>query len=235
MDGNDNLLLASLPPAQRDRWERDLALVELHAGQVLHEPSVRVEHVYWPISAIVSLSQVVGTGATAEVAVVGPEGLVGMAAFLGGGAALSRAVVQHAGRAWRQDAGALKREFDQGAELMAMLLRYAQVMITQTAQSVVCIRHHELEQQVCRWLLLRLDRMHSCELNITQALIAKFLGVRREGVTEVAGRLQRTGVLRYSRGHIVVLDRAALERVSCECYRVIRGEYHRLLAPHLAH
>jgi CRP-like cAMP-binding protein len=203
--------------------------VPLPLGQVLYESGCTMSHVYFPTDAIVSLLYVMADGASAEIAVVGNEGVVGISLFMGGGSTPSRAVVQSAGQGWRLRAAAIRDEFNDSAPVMHLLLRYTQALITQMAQTAVCNRHHVLDQQLCRWLLLSLDRLGGDELRMTQELIANMLGVRREGVTEAALKLQRDGLIRYSRGHITVLDRAGLEARTCECYEVVRKEYARLL------
>ena len=224
-----NHLLAALPMPEWQRWQPQLELVDMPLGQVLYESGVTLSHVYFPISSIVSLLYVMENGASAEIAVVGCEGLVGVALFMGGGSTPSRAVVQSAGQGYRLSAGALNREFDAGGAVLHLLLRYTQALITQMSQTAVCNRHHTLDQQLCRWLLLSLDRLQSNELVMTQELIANMLGVRREGVTEAAHQLQEVGLIRYARGHISVLDRRALEKRTCECYAVVKKEYDRLL------
>jgi CRP-like cAMP-binding protein len=212
-----------------DRWLPRLESVELHLGQVLHESGETLSHVYFPTTAIVSLLYVMENGAAAEIAVVGDDGIVGVSLFMGGGSTTSRAVVQSAGQALRLKAQELMDEFHQNGSVLHLLLRYTQALITQMAQTAVCNRHHSLDQQLCRWLLLSLDRLEGSELAMTQELIANMLGVRREGVTEAATKLQRHGLIRYARGHITILDRAGLEERTCECYAVVRREYERLL------
>ena len=224
----ENHLLAALPEAERKRWEPNLEVIGMPLGQVLYESGERPAHVYFPIDAIVSLLYVMEDGASAEIAVVGNEGLVGISLFMGGDSTPSRAVVQSAGRGLRLESTAIKREFDR-LLVLPLLLRYTQALITQMAQTAVCNRHHTLDQQLCRWLLLSMDRLAGKELVMTQELIANMLGVRREGVTEAAGRLQKAGLIRYARGRITVLDRPGLERRSCECYAVVKKEYDRLL------
>jgi CRP-like cAMP-binding protein len=224
-----NHLLAALPEADWQRWQPQLEWVPLPLGQVLYESGCTMSHVYFPTDAIVSLLYVMADGASAEIAVVGNEGVVGISLFMGGGSTPSRAVVQSAGQGWRLRAAAIRDEFNDSAPVMHLLLRYTQALITQMAQTAVCNRHHVLDQQLCRWLLLSLDRLGGDELRMTQELIANMLGVRREGVTEAALKLQRDGLIRYSRGHITVLDRAGLEARTCECYEVVRKEYARLL------
>ena len=223
-----NRLLAALPAGDFARLEPHLELVPLPLGWAVYESGGAQAHVYFPTSAIVSLLYLLENGASAEIAVVGNDGVVGIALFMGGETTLSRAVVQSAGAGYRLSAAVLKREFDRGGALQNMLLRYTQALITQMAQTAVCNRHHSVEQQLCRWLLLSLDRLASNELAATQELIANMLGVRREGVTEAAGRLQAAGVIRYSRGRITVLDRPKLEARVCECYDVVRRETERL-------
>lgn len=227
--GND--LLAALPPAERRRWQPLLEPVDLPLGKVLYESGSTMSHVYFPTTAIVSLLYVLEDGASAEIAVVGREGLVGIALFMGGESTPSRAVVQSAGTGYRMRAAAVKEEFDRSSAVLHLLLRYTQALITQMAQTAVCNRHHSLDQQLCRWLLLSLDRLEGTELVMTQELIANMLGVRREGVTEAALKLQAAGLIRYARGRIQVLDRAGLEQRTCECYGVVRKEYQRLLPP----
>ena len=225
----DNALLAALPDAERARWLAQLESVELPLGAVLYEAGNRLTHVYFPTTAIVSLICVMDNGATTEIAMVGNEGLVGVSLFMGGESTTSRAVVQSAGLGYRLAANQVTKEFDRAGPVMNLLLRYTQALITQMAQTAVCNRHHSLDQQLCRWLLLSMDRLRSNDLVLTQELIAKLLGVRREGVTEAAGRLHAAGLIAYRRGHMTVLDRARLERRSCECYSVVTREYDRLL------
>jgi CRP-like cAMP-binding protein len=203
--------------------------VELKLGKVLYESGDSLSHVYFPVDSIVSLLYVMENGASAEIAVVGNEGLVGVAVFMGGESTPSRAIVQSAGTALKLPAQKLKDEFNRHGEMLLLMLRYTQSLITQMAQTAVCNRHHSIDQQLCRWLLLSLDRLSGVELNMTQELIANMLGVRREGVTEAAGKLQRQGVIAYSRGHIRVLDRPLLEQLCCECYTVVKKETERLL------
>jgi CRP-like cAMP-binding protein len=225
----DNALLAALPDAEQARWRSQLESVELPLGAVLYEAGNRLSHVYFPTTAIVSLICVMDNGATTEIAMVGNEGLVGVSLFMGGESTTSRAVVQSAGLGYRLKASQVMEEFDRAGPVMNLLLRYTQALITQMAQTAVCNRHHSLDQQLCRWLLLSMDRLRSNELVLTQELIANLLGVRREGVTEAAGRLHAAGLIAYRRGHMTVLDRAQLERRSCECYAVVTREYDRLL------
>jgi CRP-like cAMP-binding protein len=228
-----NRLLAVLPAVERERVYPHLELVPMPLGSVLYESGSQLDHVYFPATSIVSLLYVMADGASAEIAVVGNEGMVGVALFMGGETTPSRAVVQSAGFAYRLSGLLLKDEFRRAGAMQYLLLRYTQALLTQMAQTAVCNRHHSLDQQLSRWLLLSLDRLPSNELTMTQELIANMLGVRREGVTEAAGKLQTAGVIRYSRGRITVLDRPALEAHVCECYEVVRKEFDRLL-PDLA-
>jgi CRP-like cAMP-binding protein len=225
-----NRLLAALPAAESDRLKPQLELVSLPLGEVLYESGERLQHVYFPTTSIVSLLYVTEEGASAEIAIVGNEGILGISLFMGGETTPSRAVVQSAGYAYRLKAHLLKQEFQRAGPVMDLLLRYTQALITQMAQTAVCNRHHSVDQQLCRWLLLSLDRLSTFELTMTQELIANMLGVRREGVTEAAGKLQRAGVIRYSRGRITVLDRERLEQNVCECYAVVKKEFERLLS-----
>ena len=224
-----NSLLRALPAAEWARWEPQLEWVDLELGQVIYESDRTLSHVYFPTSSIVSLLYVMQNGASAEIAVVGFEGLVGISLFMGGGSTPSRAVVQSAGRGCRAPAAFVQQEFNSSPPVMHLLLRYTQALITQMSQTAVCNRHHSLDQQLCRWLLLSLDRLPGEELVMTQELIANMLGVRREGVTEAALKLQQAGLIRYARGRINVLDRLALEMRTCECYAVVKREYDRLL------
>ena len=224
-----NHLLAALPVGDWERWQPQLEWVELPLGHVMYESGRTLSHVYFPTTAIVSLLYVMEDGASAEIAVVGNEGVVGISLFMGGGSTPSRAVVQSAGEGWRLRAVTVKQEFEHAGPVMHLLLRYTQALITQMAQTAVCNRHHSLDQQLCRWLLLSLDRLRGNDLVMTQELIANMLGVRREGVTEAAQRLQKLGLIRYVRGHITVLDRPGLEQRTCECYAVVKKEYDRLL------
>jgi CRP-like cAMP-binding protein len=228
-DPRKNRLLAALPDAEWVRWKSQLELVAMPFGKVLYEPGSRLTHVYFPTTSIVSLLHVMEDGGSAEIAVVGLEGIVGISLFMGGESTPSRAVVQSAGQAFRLQAHLMLQEFNRAGPVLHLLLRYTQALITQMAQTAACNRHHALDQQLCRWLLLSLDRLPSNELLMTQELIANMLGVRREGVTEAAGRLQKAGVIRYQRGRITVLDRAGLEQRTCECYAVVKLEYDRLL------
>ena len=233
-DHKANHLLAALPDAEWLRWAPQLEAVELPLGRVLYESGVALTHIYFPTTAIVSLLYVMEDGASAEIAVVGREGLVGVSLFMGGESTPSRAVVQSAGYGFRLRAAALKEEFSNSSPVLHLMLRYTQALITQMAQTAVCNRHHTLDQQLCRWLLLSLDRLDGAELVMTQELIANMLGVRREGVTEAALKLQRAGLISYARGHITALDRAGLEARSCECYTVVKKEYDRLLPDRMA-
>ena len=228
-DPRANQLLAALPEAEWQRWQPHLEPVTLTLGQVLYESGDTLGYVYFPTTAIVSLLYVMEDGASAEIAVVGLEGLVGVSLFMGGLSTPSRAVVQSAGQGFRLLALVMKDEFDRAGPVLHLLLRYTQALITQMAQTAVCNRHHSLDQQLCRWLLLSLDRLRGNELVMTQELIANMLGVRREGVTEGALKLQKAGLIRYSRGRITVLDRPGLEEATCECYAVVKTEYDRLL------
>ena len=232
-DFHSNGLLAALPQDERARWLPMLEAVEMPLGQVIYESGITLSHVYFPTTAIVSLLYVTESGASAEIAVVGREGIVGVALFMGGESTPSRAVVQSAGQGLRLAAAAIKDAFNR-TPVLHLLLRYTQALITQMAQTAVCNRHHSLDQQLCRWLLLSLDRLDGMELAMTQELIANMLGVRREGVTAAALKLQRAGLIRYARGHIHVIDREGLERRSCECYAVVRIEYERLLPNRIA-
>lgn len=229
-----NQLLAWLPEKELARWVPHLEPVDMPLGSVLYESGATLTHVYFPTTAIVSLLYVMENGASAEIAVVGSEGIVGISLFMGGASTPSRAVVQSAGKGFRLKAVLLMNEFNRAGPVLHLLLRYTQALITQMAQTAVCNRHHSLDQQLCRWLLLSLDRLQSNELVMTQELIANMLGVRREGVTEAAGRLDKAGVISYQRGHITVLDREQLERRTCECYAVVKKEYDRLLPETLA-
>jgi CRP-like cAMP-binding protein len=229
-----NHLLAALPDAEARRWLPLLESVDLPLGQVLYESGITLTHVYFPTTAIISLLYVMQNGASAEIAVVGNEGIVGISLFMGGESTSSRAVVQSAGRGFRLKAQMMKEEFNRAGPVLHLLLRYTQALITQMSQTAVCNRHHSLDQQLCRWLLLSLDRLEGNQLVMTQELIANMLGVRREGVTEGALKLQHAGLIRYVRGHITVLDRPGLERRSCECYGVVKREYERLLPVQLA-
>jgi CRP-like cAMP-binding protein len=224
-----NHLLAALPTTDFERLLSHLELVPMPLGHVLYESGAQMHHVYFPTSAIVSLLYVMEDGASAEIGVVGNEGIIGVALFMGGETMPNRAVVQSAGQAYRLPGQVLKQEFNRSGELQHLLLRYTQALLTQMAQTAVCNRHHSLDQQLCRWLLLSLDRLPANELVMTQELIANMLGVRREGVTEAAGKLQVAGLIEYRRGHITVLDRPGLETRACECYAVVKKESDRLL------
>jgi CRP-like cAMP-binding protein len=225
-----NHLLAALPAQEFKRLEANLELVHLPLGQVLYESGCKLGSVYFPTTSIVSMLYVLEDGASAEIAIVGNEGILGISLFMGGETTPSRAVVQSAGWCYRLHAGYIKAEFKRGGPVMYLLLRYTQALITQMTQTAVCNRHHGIEQQLCRWLLLSLDRLDSDSLTMTQDLIANMLGVRREGVTDAAGKLQRAGYIRYSRGHITVLNRPGLEERVCECYAVVKREFDRLLS-----
>ncbi len=233
-DRRTNHLLAALPDAEWQRWLPEVESIDMPLGQVLYESGNTLSHVYFPTTSIVSLLYVMENGASAEIAVVGNEGIVGISLFMGGGSTPSRAVVQSAGRGLRLNAQMLKSEFNLNGPVLHLLLRYTQALITQMAQTAVCNRHHSLDQQLCRWLLLSLDRLRDNELVMTQELIANMLGVRREGVTGAALHLQEAGLIRYTRGRISVLDRAGLEKRTCECYAVVKKEYDRLLPAKLA-
>jgi CRP-like cAMP-binding protein len=226
---HQNHLLDALPSSDYERLAPHLELVPLKLGDALYEPGVRLRHVYFPTTSIVSLLYVMEDGASAEIAIVGNEGILGISLFMGGDSTPSRAVVQSAGHAFRLKAELLKTEFARFGPTMYLLLRYTQALITQMSQTAVCNRHHSVDQQLCRWLLLSLDRLSSSELSMTQDLIANMLGVRREGVTDAAGKLQDAGLIRYRRGKITVLDRPAVEARSCECYQVVKTEFDRLL------
>ncbi len=234
IDAQKNQLLAVLPEAELERWLPQLEWVEMPLGLVLYESGGTLGYVYFPTSAIVSLLYVMEDGASAEIAVVGNEGIVGISLFMGGESTSSRAVIQSAGRGFRLRGKTMKEEFNRAGPVLHLLLRYTQALITQMSQTAVCNRHHSLDQQLCRWLLLSLDRLAGNEIVMTQELIANMLGVRREGVTEGALKLQRAGLIRYARGRITVLDREGLESRTCECYAVVKHEYERLLPPKLA-
>jgi CRP-like cAMP-binding protein len=228
----ENHILDALPAEERERLFPHLKLTEMPLGMALYEPGDTLRHVYFPTDSIVSLLYVMKDGASAEIAVVGNEGAIGLAVFMGGETTPSRAIVQSAGLAYRLTRQRLKNEFNRHGNLLHVLLRYTQSLIAQMAQTAACNRHHSLDQQLCRWLLLSLDRLRSNELNMTQELIANMLGVRREGVTTAAGRLQELGVIKYRRGHITVLNRPKLEKLACECYAAVKKETDRLLSPH---
>ena len=233
-DPRQNHLLAALPVADWERWLPALEPVDMPLGEVLYESGVAMTHVYFPTTSIASLLYVLEDGASAEIAVVGNEGIVGISLFMGGETTPSRSVVQSAGQGFRMRAQLLKDEFNRSGPVLHLLLRYTQALITQMAQTAVCNRHHSLDQQLCRWLLLSVDRLQEPELVMTQELIANMLGVRREGVTAAAVSLQRAGLINYKRGHITVIDRAGLERRTCECYGVVKKEYDRLLPVKIA-
>jgi CRP-like cAMP-binding protein len=223
-----NHLLAALPPAEFERLQPNLELVHLPLGDVLCESGGRLSYVYFPTSAIISLHYILENGASSEIAGVGNEGMLGISLFMGGETTPSWATVQTAGHSYRLKTGIMLQEFNQTTSVQRLLLRYTQALITQISQTAVCNRHHTIEQQLCRWLLLTLDRLNSQELVMTQELIASMLGVRREGITEAAGKLQQAGLIRYRRGHITVLDRSGLETRVCECYQMVKKEFDRL-------
>jgi CRP-like cAMP-binding protein len=225
----NNQILAALPDEDFERLQPHLELVAVELGWVVYEAGIQLKYLYFPIDCIVSMLYVMEDGSSAEIAVVGNEGLVGIALFMGGDTTPSRALVQSAGHAYRLKAGLMKQEFARGGALQHLLLRFTQALLTQMSQTAVCNRHHTVEQQLCRWLLLSLDRLSSSEVMMTQELIANMLGVRRESVTERARKLQEAGLISYSRGHISVIDRPKLEQYACECYAVVKREYDRLL------
>jgi CRP-like cAMP-binding protein len=227
---NQNHLLAALPPEEFGRLAPHLELVPMLLGESIYEPGSQLQHVYFPTTAIVSLLYVLESGASAEIAGVGNEGMLGIALFMGGDTTPSSAVVQTAGHAYRLQARLLKEEFRRAGLMQRLLLRYTQALLTQMCQTTACNRHHSIEQQLCRWLLLTLDRLPSNELVVTQELVASALGVRRESITEAAGKLQRAGLIRYRRGHLTVLERSGLEAGACECYAVVKKEIGRLLS-----
>jgi CRP-like cAMP-binding protein len=227
---NQNHLLAALPTAEFERLAPHLELVPLRLGEILYEPDGLMRHAYFPTTSIVSLHYVMETGASAEAAGVGNEGVVGISLFMGGDSTSSSAVVQTAGHAYRLDGRFLREEFNRAGLMQRLLLRYTQALLTQMTQTAACNRHHSVEQQLCRWLLSTLDRVSSGELIMTQELVASMLGVRREGITEAAGKLQIAGFIRYRRGHISVLERSGLETRACECYGVVKKELNRLLS-----
>jgi CRP-like cAMP-binding protein len=226
---HQNHLLGALPPGDYGRVAAHLELMPMNLGDVLYESGAELRYVYFPTTCIISLLYVMEDGASAEIAIVGNEGILGISLFMGGNTTPSRAIVQSAGQAYRLKANLLSSEFERYGPTMHLLLRYTQALITQMAQTAVCNRHHSVDQQLCRWLLLSLDRLQANELLMTQELIANMLGVRREGVTEAAGKLQRAGLIRYQRGAITVLDRPGLESRCCECYQVVKMEFDRLL------
>jgi CRP-like cAMP-binding protein len=225
-----NRLLAALPQEEPGRWTPHLESIEMPFGKVLSESGQNPSFVYFPTTAIVSLQYIMANGSSAEIAVVGNEGMVGVSLFMGGGSALSRAVVRGAGRGYRLRAPVLMEAFGRSGPVRHLLLRYTQALVTQVAQTAVCNRHHSVEQQLCRWLLLSLDRSQGMEHHVTQELIAEMIGVRREGVTVAAGHLQKDGLIRYARGHIRILNRTGLEQRVCECYSAVAKEYSRLLS-----
>ncbi len=227
---NQNHLLAALPAEDFERLAPHLELVPMLLGETLYEPGGQLQHVYFPTTAIVSLLYIIESGLSAEIAGVGNEGILGISLFMGGDTTSSSAVVQTAGHGYRLKAGLLKEEFNRAGMMQRLLLRYTQALVTQMCQTAACNRHHSIEQQLCRWLLATLDRLPSCELVMTQQLVASALGVRREGITEAAGNLQRAGLISYRRGHISVLGRAGLEKRACECYAVVKTEIRRLLS-----
>lgn len=228
-DPLQNHLLAALSPGVKQRLLPHLEQIELPLGKVIYESGDTLRNVYFPVDSIISLLYVMENGASAEISVVGNEGIVGISLFMGGESTPSRGVVQSAGTAFRLPGTLLKEEFHRHGELMYLMLRYTQSLITQMAQTAVCNRHHTVDQQLCRWLLMSLDRLSGNVLTMTQELIANMLGVRREGVTEAAGKLQKKGVIKYFRGKITVLDRPRLEQLSCECYDVVKNEQARLM------
>ena len=228
-DPRQNHLIAALPEAEWLRWQPLLEWVDMPLGHVMYESGRTLSHVYFPTTAIVSLLYVMEDGASAEIAIVGNEGVVGISLFMGGESTPSRAVVQSAGLGFRLKANLMLQEFNRSGPILHLMLRYTQALITQMAQTAVCNRHHSLDQQLCRWLLLSLDRLDGNEIVMTQELIANMLGVRREGVTAAASHLQADGLIAYRRGHITILDREGLERRTCECYSVVKNEYDRLL------
>ena len=227
---SQNHLLAALPKAEFERLAPNLELVPMPLGEVLYESGGKLQHVYFPTTSIVSLHYVIENGSTAEIAGVGNEGIVGISLFMGGNSTPSRAIVQTAGYGYRLNAQLMMEEFNRAGLMMRLLLRYTQALMTQMSQTAVCNRYHSVEQQLCRWLLLTLDRLSSDELVMTQELVASMLGVRREGITEAAGKLQHAGFIRYRRGHITVLDRSGLVAHVCECYAVVKKEFDRLLS-----
>lgn len=233
LDPLQNRLLAALSEDARQRIFPKLMPVELSLGDVIYESNQHIEYVYFPVDCIISLLYVMVNGASAEISVVGKEGLAGVAVVMGGESTPNRLIVQSPGRAYRMSAAELKSEFNNHSEIRILTLRFAQALITQMSQTAVCNRHHSIDQQLCRWLLLSLDRLEDNKLNMTQELIANMLGVRREGVTEAAGKLQKLGVIKYQRGHITVIDRAKMEALSCECYSVVKRETDRLEARRL--
>lgn len=230
----ENALFKSIPSDVWNRIAPNLELVDLPLGKVLYEPGTKMSHVYFPSTAIVSLLYALENGSSAEIAIAGYEGVVGISIFMGGESTSSRAVVQSAGKGYRMKSSLILEEFNRSGPFMHLLLRYTQALITQMSQTAVCNRHHSLDQQFCRWLLLSLDRLPGNQLNMTQELIANMLGVRREGVTEAALKVQKAGLIKYARGRITILDRSGLEQRTCECYQVVKSEYARLLPNKLA-
>jgi CRP-like cAMP-binding protein len=233
-DPRKNQLLAALPEAELHRWLPHLEYVDMRLGKVLYEAGSILSHVYFPTTAIVSLLYVMQNGESAEIAVVGNDGVVGISLFMGGDSTSSRALIQSAGGAYRLSAQLMKEEFDRGGPVLHLLLRYTQALITQMVQTAACNRHHSLDQQLCRWLLLSLDRLQGTDMMMTQDLIANMLGVPRDGATEGALKLQTAGLINYTQGRIRVLDRGGLEKRTCECYAVVKKEYDRLLPRRLA-
>ena len=229
-----NQLLAALPEPELQRWLPHLEYVDMRLGEVLYEAGSILSHVYFPTTAIVSLLYVMQNGESAEIAVVGNDGVVGISLFMGGDSTSSRALIQSAGGAYRLSAQLMKEEFDRGGPVLHLLLRYTQALITQMVQTAACNRHHSLDQQLCRWLLLSLDRLQGTDMMMTQDLIANMLGVPRDGATEGALKLQTAGLINYTQGRIRVLDRGGLEKRTCECYEVVKKEYDRLLPSQLA-
>ncbi|BBP01936.1 Crp/Fnr family transcriptional regulator [Sulfuriferula nivalis] len=225
-----NHLLAALPAAEFERIAPHLKLIAMPLGDVLYESGGKLQYVYFPTTAIISLQYVMENGASSEIAGVGNEGMLGISLFMGGNTTPSRAIIQTGGHGYRVPAALIVQEFNSGGLMMRLMLRYTQALITQISQTAVCNRHHSVEQQLCRWLLLTLDRLPSNELTMTQELIASMIGVRREGITEAAGHLQQAGCISYRRGHITVLDRSGLESRVCECYAVVKTEFNRLLS-----
>ncbi len=233
-DLEENLILSALPVEEQNRLLPNLERVDLKLGDNIYSPNIQMQHVYFPTTSIVSLLNVMENGSSAEIAVVGKEGIVGISLFMGGNTSSNWAVVQSAGQAFRLSGERLKNEFFRAGPMQQLLLRYTQALLTQMAQTAVCNRHHSIDQQLCRWILLSLDRLPTNVLSMTQELIANMLGVRREGVTEAAGRLQKAGLITYTRGKIIINDRAALEERVCECYQVVRTETDRLASSHKA-
>ena len=233
-DPRKNQLLAALPEPELQRWQPHLEYVDMRLGEVLYEAGSILSHVYFPTTAIVSLLYVMQNGESAEIAVVGNDGVVGISLFMGGDSTSSRALIQSAGGAYRLSAQLMKEEFDRGGPVLHLLLRYTQALITQMVQTAACNRHHSLDQQLCRWLLLSLDRLQGTDMMMTQDLIANMLGVPRDGATEGALKLQTAGLINYTQGRIRVLDRGGLEKRTCECYGVVKKEYDRLLPRQLA-